>query len=56
MKLSYVVDLMGKRYYSSTYSTDGNKGLCEDGDTRACLLYTSDAADERSSQIYQYGK
>ena len=35
MKLSYVVDLMGKRYYSSTYSTDGNKGLCEDGDTRA---------------------
>lgn len=34
-KLSYVVDLMGKRYYSSVYSTDRNKGLCEDGDTRA---------------------
>lgn len=33
--LPYVIDLMGKRYYSSTYSTDDNKGLCEDGDTKA---------------------
>lgn len=34
-KLPYVVDLIGKRYYSSIYSTDRSKGLCEDGDTKS---------------------
>lgn len=33
--LSYCVNLIGKTYYSSTYGTDGNKGLCEDGDMKA---------------------
>lgn len=33
--LIYVVDLIGKRYYSSIYSTDRSKGLCEDGDTKS---------------------
>ena len=33
--LPYPVELMGKKYYSSIYSTDGNKGLCEDGDIKA---------------------
>lgn len=34
-KLPYVVDLIDKRYYSSIYSTDRSKGLCEDGDTKS---------------------
>ena len=33
--LSYCVNLIGKTYYSSTYGTDENKGLCEDGDMKA---------------------
>ena len=33
--LSYCVNLIGKTYYSSTYGTDGNKGLWEDGDMKA---------------------
>ena len=42
----YPVDLMGKRYYSSIYSTDDNKGLCEDGDTKA-VRYISMENGER---------
>lgn len=44
--LPYVTDLMGKRYYSSTYSTDDNKGLCEDGDTKA-VRYINMKNEER---------
>ena len=44
--LPYVIDLMGKRYYSSIYSTDDNKGLCEDGDTKA-VRYISMENGER---------
>ena len=33
--LPYRLDLMGNIYHSSVYETDGNKGLCEDGDTKA---------------------
>lgn len=31
----YKLELMGYLLYSSKYETDSNKGLCEDGDTRA---------------------
>lgn len=36
--LPYELHLMGKTYYSIIYETDGNDGLCEDGDSK-CVRY-----------------
>ena len=36
--IPYELHLMGKTYYSIIYETDGNDGLCEDGDSK-CVRY-----------------
>ncbi len=33
--LPYRLALMGKTFHSAVYETDGNEGICEDGDTKA---------------------
>lgn len=40
--LRYEVKLIGYTFWSSKYETDSNKGLCEDGDFKACRYINHD--------------
>ena len=44
--LCYEVNLINETYYSAQYSSDGNNGLCEDGDSRA-VRYINHTNDNR---------